>query len=125
MTQIPDERQLNSLLGSDIPELPVVYAQVKRMPNYTIRIPDDPEDLQIQLFFTEPWESLVNSRKIFTLQDKISKMLEKLDTPHIFSVELIPSAESLFIGSEGYLKELTNTARYIADKIEEVLSEVL
>ena len=125
MANNPTEQELHSLLGADIPVLPIPKVLVKRTEKYTIKIPEDPDNLHIQIFFNEPWSKMVNSKKVFKVQAEVSKMISALDIPYEFEVTIIPDEQSLYIGANGYLKSLTSTILDITDPTEKVLAECL
>lgn len=104
--------------------LPVQTFQEKKTEKYLVKIPDDSHDLHIQLYFTEPFESMVTSKKIFKIIRELEARLGAADLEGDFEMELITEAQSIYLGSKGFWDSLVTDIDGVLRLVEGTLDDM-
>ena len=101
--------------------LPVQEFQEKQTDKYLLKIADDENDLHLQIFFTAPFASLVASKQVFAIVRELSTAVGLSDLAGEYVIELVPEADSIYIGSEGFWKSFVTDIDAVLKLVEGVL----
>jgi len=101
--------------------LPVQTFQEKQTALYLLKIPDDESDLHIQIYFTQPFAQLVASKKIFKIVRLIETGIREADLEGSYEIEVIPEAQSVYLGSPGFWKSFVTDISAVLMLVEGVL----
>ena len=104
---------------------PIITAQVKDTEKYTLRVPDDSEDLHLQIHFVKPFKALVASKHIYKIEREIKAALEASDIDGEFELEIVLANESMYLGSPGFWQSLTSSIEELLVVVEGVLNKYL